>query len=218
MKNKNHGNPTTNEVAARSSVKPVPSPRSSRRATRSILHPLSSILCGGFALLCASAPSSHAQTATNSLAQTLPNFIQQLTTWGTSYNTNYNWSPVTVQIEDGYKQATGSGASDYLRLQYDLGKFNVGVEGEFLGVGSQFTAGEFEAGFALFEKYDFKIEASLLAGYDRGLKAAEVEPEIKVTKLITANTYATAGFSMPWFSKGAFNASGQFRIGAGFTF
>ena len=151
-------------------------------------------------------------------APTLPNFIQQVAGWGTSFNTNYSWTPVTLQIEDGYKQATGSGASDYLRVQYDLGKFNVGVEGEFLGIGSQFTAGEFEAGYTLFSKYDFKIEANLLAGYDRGVKAAEIEPELKITKLITANTYATAGFSLPWFSKGAFNSSGQFRVGAGFTF
>jgi hypothetical protein len=151
-------------------------------------------------------------------APTLPNFIQQLADWGTSFNTNYSWTPVTLQIEDGYKQATGSGASDYLRVQYDLGRFNVGVEGEFLGVGSQFTAGEFEAGCTLFNKYDFKIEVNLLAGYDRGVKAVEIEPELKITKLITANTYATAGFSLPWFSKGTFNAGGQFRIGAGFTF
>jgi hypothetical protein len=148
----------------------------------------------------------------------VPNFFNDAYTWGTSFNTNYSWTPIKIQIEDGYKQATGSGASDYLRIQYDIGKFNVGIEGEFLGYGSQFTAVELEFGYTLFSKYDFKIESNLLAGYDRGMRAAEIEPELKMTKLITANTYMTAGYSMPWFSKGTFNSSGQFRVGAGFTF
>jgi len=171
-----------------------------------------------FAALSRGAATAQSTAPSTNAVPNLPNFIQQVVTWGTSLNTNYNWTNVTLQIEDGYKQATGSGASDYLRVQYDFGNFNAGVEGEFLGIGSQFTAGEAEFGYALFSSYDFKIEANLLVGYDRGVKAAEIEPEIKVTKLITANTYATAGFSLPWFSKGSFNSSGQFRIGAGFTF
>lgn len=153
-------------------------------------------------------------TSTNSI----PNFINQVAVWGTSFNTNYDWSAVKVQIEDGYKQATGSGASDYLRVQYDKGAFNLGVEGEFLGIGSQFTAVEAEAGFALISKYDFKLEANVLAGYDRGIKSFEVEPEIKATKMLTVNTYATVGVSMPWLAKRTFDGTPQFRVGAGFTF
>lgn len=148
----------------------------------------------------------------------IPNFINQVAVWGTSFNTNYNWTNVTLQIEDGYKQATGSGASDYLRVQYDMGRWNLGVEGEFLGVGSQFNAVEAEAGFALVQKYDFKIEANLLAGYDRTLKSFEVEPEVKAVKMLTVNTYATLGLSMPWMAKGKFDGTPQIRVGAGFTF
>ena len=148
----------------------------------------------------------------------IPNFINEVAVWGTSFNTNYNWTNVTLQIEDGYKQATGSGASDYLRVQYDMGRWNAGVEGEFLGVGSQFNAIEAEAGFALVQKYDFKIEANLLAGYDRTLKSFEVEPEVKAVKMLTVNTYATLGLSMPWMAKGKFDGTPQLRVGAGFTF
>jgi hypothetical protein len=155
-----------------------------------------------------------ATAATNSV----PNFINQVAVWGTSFNTNYSWSTVKVQIEDGYKQATGSGASDYLRVQYDRNAFNVGLEGEFLGIGSQFTAVEGEIGYALVSKYDFKLEANLLAGYDRSFKSFEIEPEIKATKMLTVNTYATAGLSVPWFAKGTFDATPQIRVGAGFTF
>lgn len=159
-------------------------------------------------------PAASSQPATNNL----PNFINQVAVWGTSFNTNYNWSTVKVQIEDGYKQATGSGASDYLRVQYDRNAFNAGIEGEFLGVGSQFTAVEAEVGYALVSKYDFKLEANLLAGYDRDRKAFEVEPELKATKMLTGNTYATVGLSLPWFAKGTFDGTPQIRAGAGFTF
>lgn len=160
----------------------------------------------------------NAQSVDSPVTNSIPNFINQVAVWGTSFNTNYNWSNVRVQIEDGYKQANGSGAADYLRFQYDRKAFNLGVEGEFLGVGSQFTAVEAEAGCALISKYDFKLEANLLAGYDRSLKSFEVEPELKATKMLTVNTYVTAGLSIPWFAKGAFDATPQIRAGAGFTF
>ncbi len=163
-----------------------------------------------------SLPVAPAGTAASTNA--IPNFLNQVMVWGTSFNTNYNWSAVKVQIEDGYKQATGSGASDYLRLQYDPNAFSLGVEGEFLGLGSQFTAVEAEAGCALISKYDFKLEADVLAGYDRGVKSFEVEPELKAAKLLTANTYVTAGISLPWLAKRTFDATPQFRVGAGFVF
>ena len=168
------------------------------------------------ALALTAATTSPAQTApTNSI----PNFITQVQTWATTVNTNYDWTNATLQVDSGYKQATGQGASSYLAVQYNFASaWNVGVEGQFYGIGSAFNSVELQAGYALFRNHDFKIEGNLLAGYDNTRSAFVAEPEIKAVKMMTVNTYTTAGFSMPFFSKGKFDAAGQFKIGVGFFF
>lgn len=175
--------------------------------------------------LVAFALSASAQTTTvtagNGTSQTytngIPNFLNQAAVWGTSFNTNYSWSSATIEIEDGYKQTTGSGAADYLRFQYDVGRWNISAEGQFFGIGSQFNSVEVGGGYAVISKFDFKLEANLLAGYDRQ-RRFEVEPEIKVSKMMTINTYATIGLSVPWYSRGSFDGTPQFRGGFGFFF
>ncbi len=160
-----------------------------------------------------------ATNATNPAAtNNLPDFLDQVAVWSTSFNTNYNWTNITVQIEDGYKQVAGSGATDYLRAQYNMGRWGFNVSGEFLGVGSPFTGVSGGADYALVQKYDFKLEAGLDAGYDRTHQAFAIEPGVRAVKLLTANTYAVLGLSVPWFAKGRFDGNPRFVIGAGLTF
>ncbi|MEI8288791.1 MAG: hypothetical protein WCH99_04915 [Verrucomicrobiota bacterium] len=160
--------------------------------------------------------TSPAQTApTNNI----PNFITQVQTWATSVNTNYDWTNATLQVESGYKQATGQGAASYIAVQYDFQSgWNAGIEGQFYGVGSAFNSVEVQGGYTLIKNHDFKVEGNLLAGYDNTRSAFVVEPEIKAVKMLTINTYTTAGFSMPFFDKGKFDSSGQFKVGVGFFF
>ena len=68
------------------------------------------------------------------------------------------------------------------------------------------------------KRNDFKIEGNLLGGYDNTRSAFVVEPEIKLLKMLTINTYTVSSFSLPFFDKGKFNSSGQFKIGVGFFF
>jgi hypothetical protein len=205
----------------------------------------------GVAALLATITQSQAQTVqtnvpnllpplplTNAPAvQTIPNFLTQVETWALTVNTNYNWTNATVQIETGYKQVTGEGAASYIGVTYDFEqRFNAGVEGQFLGVGSAFNAIEVEGGYALYENHDFKLEFDVLGGWDNtrtytqstktkngtvnslGTGAWEVEPELRALKMMTVNTYIMAAYSMPVFSVGRFNAAGEFRAGAGFFF
>jgi hypothetical protein len=44
------------------------------------------------------------------------------------------------------------------------------------------------------------------------------EPELSVSKKLTANTFARIGVSIPLYSKGAQNRTPSFEVGAGFTF
>lgn len=196
-------------------------------------HPMKNkilIITATLGILCASAFSSMAQTntvitgtATNSVtANTIPNFFSQAMAWGTSFDTNKSWTPITFQFEDGLNQATGTGAADYIRGQYDINRWNLTAEGDFFGIGSTFNAIEGGGGFALIQKYDFKGEINLLLGTTTsgttGNWKFKAEPEIKITKLMTVNTYATASISVPWVDGQKFNGTPAFRVGAGFTF
>lgn len=148
------------------------------------------------------------------------NFIQQVATWASSFDTNKSWTPVKIQIEDGYKQATGSGASDYLRLQYNIsGNFFVAAEGDFLGVGSDFTAFHAGGGYTLINKYDFKLDAELMGGYDHD-NGVEITPELKAYKMMTSTTYLTVGLGEPIQIKvrSSRKWTPEVTVGAGFWF
>ena len=158
---------------------------------------------------------AQAPAPTNSI----PNFLMQVQTWATSVNTNYDWTNASLQVESGYKQATGVGAASYVTLQYNFAsRWNVGLSGQFYGVGSAFNQVELQGGYALYKNHDFKIEGNMLAGYDNTRSAFVVEPELKVVKMLTVNTYTVSAFSMPFFDKGKFNSSGEFKVGVGFFF
>ena len=166
------------------------------------------------ALLVGGLVTTQAQTVTNGI----PNFLEQVQFWAFNVNTNYDWSNAVVEVESGYKQVAGSGAASFIGVQYDIGRWNARVEGQFFGVGSSFNGVEAGGGYALYKKNDFKVEAELLGGYDRNRAAWLVEPGIRAVKMLTVNTYTTASYSFPVFSKGQFDSTGQVKIGLGFFF
>jgi opacity protein-like surface antigen len=157
---------------------------------------------------------------------TIPNFFAEAAGWATSFDTNKSWTPVAFQMEDGLNQTTGTGASDYIRGQYNMGRWNLTAEGDFFGIGSTFNAIEGGVGFALIQKYDFKAEINVLLGVTKQIDSGGVnaswkfkaEPEIKITKLMTANTYSTISISVPWIEGQKFDGTPAFRVGMGFTF
>jgi len=55
-------------------------------------------------------------------------------------------------------------------------------------------------------------------GYSWYRKAYMVEPELAISKKLTANTFARIGVSIPLYSKGSQNRTPSFEVGAGFTF
>ncbi|MDE2105331.1 MAG: hypothetical protein KGL39_49350 [Patescibacteria group bacterium] len=163
-------------------------------------------------------------TTTNAVTSNpIPNFFSQAMDWGTTFDTNKSWSAVSFQLEDGVNQVSGLGAADYIRGQYDTGRFNLTLEGDFFGVGSAFNAIEGGGGFAAITKYDFKLEANALVGVTKETGSAnnwkfKFEPEIKITKLMTANTYATASLSIPYVDGITFDGTPAIRAGLGCTF
>lgn len=174
------------------------------------------IIAAALSLLSLAAAATAQSTPTN----TIPNFISQVQVWATSVNTNYDWSNATLQVESGYKQATGQGAASFLNVQYDFKNsgWHAGIEAQYFGIGSAFNAAEATGGYTLYKNHDFKIESNLLAGYDNTRSAFVIEPEIKLLKMLTINTYTVSSFSLPFFDKGKFSSSGQFKIGLGFFF
>lgn len=160
---------------------------------------------------------------TNALS--VPNFLNQAATWATSYDTNKSWDAVSLQFENGLNQTTGLGASDYLRVQKNIKLWNVTAEGDFFGIGSTFNAVEIGGGYALVSKFDFKLEGNVLIGGTR-VDAAngnsnfkfKAEPELRITKLMTFNTYSTASLSLPWIEGQKFTGVPAFRVAVGFTF
>jgi hypothetical protein len=141
----------------------------------------------------------------------------------TSFNTNYSWSGVSGQFEDGLVNQNGTGAADYIRGQYDIGSWNITAEGDFFGTGSAFNSVEAGLGYAFIEKYDLKAEFNVLIGGTKISSTSDAmkfkaEPELKLTKMLTANTYATIAMSVPWVQSVHFDGTPAFRVGLGFTF
>jgi len=164
-------------------------------------------------------------TTTNA-PQNIPSFFNEAANWVISIDPTKTWTNATFQAEDGINQTTGVNLADYLRVQYNWDRFNVSAEGDFLGVGAAFSAAQAGVGYALIQKGDLEIEANILIG---GTKINEsgvasqtmrfkAEPEIKLTKLMTANTYSTISMGLPWVQGQTFDGTPSFRAGMGFTF
>lgn len=152
-------------------------------------------------------------------------FLNQLATWATSFNTNYTWSN-GFQIDTGVATITGGTISDRINLLDDIGSFEAGARGSFLGAGSSFNELEAVGGYALVKTYDFKFCLEVAGGYDfnkansHGKKTGAIvgEPGLAAYKLITKVTYATISYGFPVESVGKFNSTGVFYVGGGFTF
>jgi hypothetical protein len=168
--------------------------------------------------------TSNAQTNTLTVTNppALPPAVQSFATsvqqYFTDLNTNYTWTNVTVEVDTGYKQVTGANAASELYAQYDIKSFDIIAGMQFSGVGSAINGVEIGGGYALISKYDTKLEAQLLFGYDNNRAAAEIEPRLALKKKLSLNTYAVTAVSLPMFSKGQFNSAPSVYIGAGATF
>ena len=164
-------------------------------------------------------PAARAQSATNAPpAQTEQTFFTSAQNYLTTFNPAFTWTNVTLEAATGYKQVTGVGATSVVDLQYDLGRWNVGSAFQFSGVGSPVNAVEAQAGYALFEYLDAKVDLDLRAGYDWNVHAGEVEPGLFVAKKMTPNTFAKLGVSLPIYFKGAVSHTPTFYLETGFTF
>lgn len=159
----------------------------------------------------------------------IPSFFNSAETYFTSFDTNYSWTNIKLEADTGVAQATGSGAVDKIDIGYDLGsssQYRIGLEGEFLGVGSAVNGGEATFGYSILQHYDLRVEAVLGAGYDglaqnaagKQVGSFEVEPGLELDKKLTVNTYAKLEASFPVYLTGKFNAVPRIFVGAGFTF
>ena len=155
-------------------------------------------------------------------------FIQDLGAWATSFDTTpaKNWTNQLWQLDTGVATVTGSGISDRVALTRNFGSFQAGIMGQFLGLGSAFDQVQGQFGYSLFQEADFKLVASLGAGYDfaarngAGTKvgAIVIEPGLYAYKMMTTKTYAGAGYAFPVRTVGKFDANGVITTFAGFTF
>lgn len=146
-------------------------------------------------------------------------FLTTAKDWITQVDTNFPFTGTTLEFSTGYKQQVGINAANYVNVQYDLGKFNVGGDIQFSGFGSAVNQIEFQFGYALIEHYSVKLDADLRFGYSTVSDSGVIEPALVLKKKLSTNTYAEMGVSMPEFlNQKSFNTSPSFILGAGFTY
>jgi len=152
-------------------------------------------------------------------AQTnIPSFFDTAQSYLTTFNPAFTWTNVTIEASTGLKQVTGSGATDVVQAQYDIGRWNAGAVIGFEGVGSTVGTVQAQGGYAVLEYLDTKVDLDVQGGYSWYRKSYMVEPELAISKKLRANTFARIGVSIPLYSKGAQNRTPSFEVGAGFTF
>lgn len=181
-------------------------------------------LIAAAALLLASNHAAQAQTATNPPASTAStptpaqNFFDTTKSWLTSLNPDNTWTNVTLELGIGYSQVTGDPAASVVDAQYDIGKFNLGANFQYFGLGSSVNEAEFQAGYAVLEKEDLKVDVDLRVGYDFISNDEAVEPALMLKKKLTTNTYAQVGVSLPFEFKRTFSRNPTFFVETGCTF
>jgi hypothetical protein len=156
-------------------------------------------------------------TTTTVAAQT---FFDSTYKYFTDFNTNADmaWGNETLEVATGYKQVTGSGATSTLDVQYDFGRWNVGADFQFFGVGSAINQVEGQVGYAVIQHADLKVDLDLRGGYDTATKTGVVEPTAMLKKKLTPNTFAETGVSLPIEFKGKLNTNPSFFVEMGFTY
>lgn len=166
-------------------------------------------------LITAFAASGQSQTNT----PTTGTFVDSLIAYGTTSNTNFNFDTVKLDIETGYRQAVGTGASSFTKFGYYVTPaIQLDASIGYFGIGSPINSFEAGIGYALYQYYDVRITANLDFGYDDNQRAAVIEPGIEAKKKLTKNTYASIGLYLPYFVGKPFNTSPTLTTGVGATF
>ncbi len=162
-------------------------------------------------------------------AQSTSNIVQSAESFFASFNTNYTWTNVTLEVSSGYAQVAGANAASKLDAQVNFGnarQYDAGCSLQFSGLGSAVNAAEARFGYAVLQHYDTKAEAVLLAGYDntaldsagRVAGSAEIEPALELKKKPTPNTFALFKVSLPVKFTGRFNTQPTVEAAVGFTY
>jgi len=82
------------------------------------------------------------------------------------------------------------------------------------------TVNQIEArvSYSLYSSYDLKFEGALYGGYDTQKSSGIIEGAVRLSKLLTVNTYTFVEYALPFETAGKFNTVGQVRSGIGFSF
>lgn len=187
------------------------------------------LVCIGVAALLAAVTPLNAQTVSTNASGgtttvsnpiTTQSFLNSAEIYFTSFNTNYNFTNITMEVSTGYKQVTGVNAASFLDAQYDLANgVNFGASFQFSGVGSAVNTFEAGIGYNIIRHYDTAVDVRLMGGYDTVVKAGVIEPGLTLKKKMTPNTFSEIGVSLPiYLNNSTFNNNPTFWVGAGFTF
>jgi hypothetical protein len=161
--------------------------------------------------------AGHAQVAITST--NAPTFIASAATYLTTQNTNFDFASYKLDLETGYRQANGTGASSFAKLAYYVTPaIQLNAQIGYFGIGSPINSFEGGIGYAIYQKYDVRVTAEINGGYDANVRSGVVEPGFEAKKKMTKNTYASIGLYLPYYVGKAFNTSPTFTTGVGATF
>lgn len=167
--------------------------------------------------------TSVAMGQTNSPQQT---FMQSFIAYFSTINTNFNFEGAKLEMSTGVRNIIGVPPANYLIFQYDIKKFNLEAEFDNAGIAGTLVQAKAGIGYTLLQKYDTKLQASLVGGWDfdrtqnssSGKGVGVVEPRLMLRKKATANTYWETGLGWPiWFEKEV-NTTPSVFVGGGFTY
>lgn len=147
----------------------------------------------------------------------MPTFVSSLEGYATTINTNYSWDSNRLEIATGGDFIGGQNWANYIKGQYDFGRWDAEVNFRNLGIGGAIQSVEGGVGYALMQKFDTKLIGYIDGGYDFNRASGIFEPGAEIRKKGTLNTFFEAGISWPiWFS-GPVNKYPDVKVGTGFT-
>jgi hypothetical protein len=168
--------------------------------------------------ICVQAQTNSSITITNQLPVDEQTFFSSAESYLTSFNPEFTFTNVVLEVGTGYKQVTGVNAASTLDAQYDFERWNVGSAFQFSGVGSAVNAIQAQGGYAIIEHLDTKVDLDLRPGYDFVRKTEVIEPALFISKKMSKNTFLRPGISFPIYFKGRLNTSPTFFFETGFTY
>ncbi|MGD0331406.1 MAG: hypothetical protein ABSB40_13345 [Nitrososphaeria archaeon] len=149
----------------------------------------------------------------------IPTFFNSAEEYLTSFNTNYDWSSVTIEAASSWKQVTSQGATDVINAEYHIdSRFLLGGSIQFEGVGSTIGSAQLITGYAFIQHFDTQASIEVESGYSWYRNTYVIEPELKLEKKLTKNTFALIGVSIPLFTEGKNSRTPCFETGLGFTY